>query len=308
MVTISHPIGTKPRKRREATALKLALVLGVSALWQAACGSGEPAEPAEMTTSSTQAAITASQVATALSPTLQAAAAAIQGLPADLKGMLTDQQLQQMQTALKQRLGGSSGCATISKVAPGTLEITYADCTYGSAPKTITVNGALTLAWSIQLLKASATLSGTFDQLTINNATLDGTISATLSLAKGKGAISTVIDLSHSEGGVTSTIKLQGSMALALATQSATFSGNGTVSGSQSSYTLTVADLVVKNGDGAPSSGSIAAKTGGITVELVFSASTPTEGTFTVIFNGISFGEMSIDDLIALLGKLGGQS
>jgi hypothetical protein len=89
-----------------------------------------------------------------------------------------------------------------------------------------------------------------------------------------------------------------------LADQTATLDVTGELSGPQGSYAVTVEALTVKVGQTAPSAGSITVKVQAITVAIVFSAATPQDGTFEVIFNGVSFGTMSVADLEALLSKL----
>jgi hypothetical protein len=246
------------------TGAMLSGLLVVGALFSG-CGSTEQ-EASELTAQQAQAALNAQRTIEALLPALQAQA----NLPEEL--VLPDE-LQVIKDRVQQRLAGLGsglGCLTVESVEGGLLLgyiITLNECSVGQSQ----VDGQVTISWSSGQDAASANAMVRLDLQT--------------------------------EAGQSASIDLSGTVSADKASATVVLSADGTMAYDGQTFAMTVDEVAVRSDDKAPHAGSITVSYPDWVIEITFSANTVTDGLLAVSLNGHDLGEMTAEELLALLGS-----
>jgi hypothetical protein len=231
-----------------------------------------------------------------------------------IQSALTEEQMKKLANEVKTQLDKStsstSGCVAIVPIDNNSLKITFTKCAFGQGH--IKVNGSITCAFAFERVKREVVVTVTFTDFTVNERKVEGTLKIAVGMtSKTELTLTTEgsLKVTTKENKIAE-LQMNATVALSADKETMTINGTGTVNYDGTSYNITAKDVVVKFGDGAPSSGSIIItfKTGKLpttnTIEIIFSSETVTNGKVEVIVNGKSMGTMTAEELIAILKKI----
>ena len=171
---------------------------------------------------------------------------------------------------------------------------------------------------SVDLKEKEATveLTAVFDQTAVGDATLTGTLSGTVDVQVVKATASVELAASEpltvSTADASTTVALDVTVGVAKA-EPTSVDGTATVTWNGTDYSCAITGVKIHASDGAPHAGTLAVtydpeQGRSLTVEVVFSEATVTDGTVEVKVNGISLGTMTAEDVKALLEAAGAES
>ncbi|MCK6513163.1 hypothetical protein L6R29_24810 [Myxococcota bacterium] len=311
-------------KQRNIRLLTVFWGLGLLVLGVAHCGRGGGIDD-KITSADAQAAYVGQDLTQVLSvsmeayiaPTSSALEYEFGGRPqlpegyATIHSALTEEQMNKVVSEVKTQLDKStsstSGCVAVAPIDSNSLKITFTNCAFGQ----IKVSGSMTCAFAFERVKRELLVTVTFADFTVNGRKVEGTLKVAVGIANKtelKLATEGSLKVTTKEN-KTAELQLNATVALSPQKETMTLNGTGTVNYDETSYNITAKDVVVKFGDGAPSSGSVSVtfKSGKLqttnTVEIVFSSETVTSGKVEVKVNGKSVGMMTSEELLALLKR-----
>ncbi len=207
-------------------------------------------------------------------------------------------------TAAQQRLQNRprrrAGCVSVTRIGVCQREIVFDTCELGR--RDILVDGMVLSTLSLDPSQGRVGHSSSFFGLVVGDRTLTGSMASMFHENRPSSSFSVNYQLSVARSGqatrdvaVTATATADGGA------RSLTLRGVGSVDDGQDVSTLTLNDVVLVAGDGAPSGGSVTVQRGRRTVEVVFNQQTPATGRFEVYLNGRSLGDFDLEELLELL-------
>ena len=215
---------------------------------------------------------------------------------------LTQDQVDAVQMVFEAATSGARCQFSASSPEEDTIALSFSECAYGD----LAIDGSLSITVDAGRGGQSLGVSVSFDSLTINGRTIDGTASGTVEASAREGEVSVTLstegDLVVTGSAGTTTLSLE--LSATLDDQVATTSGSGSAQLDGTTYAIAV-DEVARDFDGSGAdSGSITVTVTDdagreVNVELRFDEET--EGGAEVIVNGRSLGTLSYNEICQLI-------